>query len=268
MLRRCIDSALAQTFPCEIVVCDHGSTDETPDVARSYGERIRYIRRNQDAGIHFSWLDGVVSARGEFVHLNFDDDLVLPTFIEKCMALMSPDVAFCFSVAEIRAEASGKPVSWLFREMGPTGVHAVSKFMNLQITSLVSPGATLIRRKDIIDQLFVGKVPMTRYGYRGVGPDWLMTAMTTLKYPRFGFVAEPLAIFTAHEGSITENARGDNERRRALDRAYQESRRYYAIAWAVRSLRLDLLARFFLLCMQTKAILANATARIFRSHSG
>mgnify|MGYP000150019797 CR=1 FL=1 len=76
MLRRCIDSALAQTFPCEVVVCDHGSSDDTPTVARSYGDRIRYVRREQDSGVHFAWLDGVVSACGEFVHINYDDDLI------------------------------------------------------------------------------------------------------------------------------------------------------------------------------------------------
>jgi len=73
MLRRCIDSALAQTFPCEIVVCDHGSTDDTPAAARAYGDRIRYVRREQDSGVHFAWLDGVVSARGEFVQMRLPE---------------------------------------------------------------------------------------------------------------------------------------------------------------------------------------------------
>jgi glycosyltransferase involved in cell wall biosynthesis len=30
MLRRCIESALAQTLACEVIVVDHGSKDDTP----------------------------------------------------------------------------------------------------------------------------------------------------------------------------------------------------------------------------------------------
>jgi glycosyltransferase involved in cell wall biosynthesis len=253
MLRRCIDSALAQTFPCEVVVCDHGSSDDTPAVARSYGDRIRYIRREQDSGVHFAWLDGVVSARGEFVHINYDDDFIAPTFIEKCMALMGPDVAFCLSCAEVREDATQKPLSYLFTNLGPTGVYPVRRFMNHQIGSLVSPGATLIRRKDILNHLLVGRVPFTSFEYRGVGPDWLMTAMTTLDYPKFGYVDEPLAVFSSHDGSITIDAFKDAARKKALHRAYQEARLYYTIAWLVRTFRLDLPARAWLFCIRIKA---------------
>ena len=264
MLRRCIDSALAQTFPCEVVVCDHGSSDDTPTVARSYGDRIRYVRREQDSGVHFAWLDGVVSARGEFVHINYDDDLIAPTFIEKCMALMGPEVAFCLSSAEVRDDATQLPLAYLFTSLGPTGVYPVRRFMSHQIKGLVSPGATLIRRKDILNHLLVGRVPFTTFEYRGVGPDWLMTAMTTLDYPKFGYVDEPLAVFSAHEGSITIDAHKDAARKKALYRAYQESRLYYTIAWLVKTFRLDLPARALLFCMRVRAKFFNRIRRLFR----
>ena len=44
-LIECIDSCLAQTHPCEIIVCDHGSTDSTPEVIKRYEGKVKYVRR-------------------------------------------------------------------------------------------------------------------------------------------------------------------------------------------------------------------------------
>jgi glycosyltransferase involved in cell wall biosynthesis len=263
MLRRCIESTLAQTQACEVIVVDHGSSDDTPAVAASFGDRIRYLRRDVDHGVHFCWLDGVINAKGEFVHLNFDDDFLEPTYIEKCMALMGPDVALVFSKVALRDEVSGRIDSELFGEFGETGVRAASAFMHKHVRGLISPGATILRRKDILNALYVGKVPFARHEYRGVGPDWLMTAMATLSYPKVGFVAEPLAVFSHHAGSITVAAGADKEKKRALRRAYQESRRFYALLWLAQTFRLDLLADVSLGCMKLKANLASALSRLF-----
>lgn len=263
MLRRCVESALAQTQSCEVVVVDHGSSDDTPSVAASFGDRIRYLRRDVDYGVHFCWLEGVLAAKGEFVHINFDDDHMLPGFIEKCMAFAAPDVAFVMSVAAVRDEASGRALSHLFADMAPTGVHPVRLFMRHQIRGLVSPCALIIRKKDMLDHLYVGGVPFSRHEYRGVGPDWLMSAMATLRYPKFGYVNEPLVIFSSHDGSITIDAQRDVERHRALNLAYQQARKYYAISFLVDRLRLDLLAYAFLKFLQQGARLRGKLRRFF-----
>ena len=39
-LRTAIDSALAQTYPAEVIVVDDGSTDESRQIIESYGSRI------------------------------------------------------------------------------------------------------------------------------------------------------------------------------------------------------------------------------------
>lgn len=263
MLRRSIDSALAQTQVCEILVVDHGSTDDTPAVAASFGERIRYLRRDVDYGVHFCWLEGVLAAKGEYVHINFDDDYMLPQFIEKCMALAGPDVAFVMSVASVRDEATGLTLSRLFADIAPTGVHPVRRFMRHQIGGLVSPCALVIRRKDILDHLYVGGVPFARHEYRGVGPDWLMSAMATLRYPKFGYVHEPLVVFSSHDGSITIDAQRDAARHRALNLAYQQARKYYAVSFLVDRLRLDLFAYAFLKLLQQGARLRGKLRRFF-----
>ena len=232
-------------------------------MAASFGDRIRYLRRDVDHGVHFCWLDGVINARGKFVHLNFDDDFLQPTFVEKCMALMSDDVALCFTVAEIRDESTGRKLQECFTGLGRTGVYSASRFMTLQIKGLVSPGAILLRRQDILDALFVGRVPFAQHEYRGVGPDWLMSAMATLRYPKVGFIAEPLAVFSAHEGSITVDAQRDKAKKKALQAAYQAARRYYVIARAIKALRLDLLAGLGLFILRVGARIAYGFHSLF-----
>ena len=264
MLRRCIESVLAQTQACEVIVVDHGSSDDTPAVAASFGDRIRYLRRDADHGVHFCWLDGVINAKGEFIHLNFDDDYLEPTYVEKCMALMGPDVGLVFSKVSLRDEESGRIDSELFGEFGETGVRSASTFMHKHVRGLISPGATILRRKDILDALYVGKVPFARHEYRGVGPDWLMTAMTTLSYDKVGFVDEPLAVFSSHPGSITVSAMQDEVKKRALRQAYQESRRFYAMLWLAKRFRLDLMGDVALAFMRLKGNIASGLRRLFK----
>lgn len=253
MLKRCIESALAQTQACEIIVVDHGSSDNTPAVAASFGNRIRYLRSERDYGVHFCWLDGIIHAQGEYIHLNFDDDYIEPTYIEKCMKLMGTSVGLVFSKVALRDENTGVIEAILFDKFGPTGLYSSAKFMEKQIGGLVSPGATLIRRGDILNALFIGKVPFARAEYRGVGPDWLMTAMTTMNYPKIGFINESLAVFSSHVGSITTSALQDKKKKKALRRAYQESRRFYALLWLAKNLHLDFLADLTLFIMKIKA---------------
>jgi len=72
-----IDSALAQSFPdFEVIVVDDGSTDSTPDVLRSFGEKITVIRQGNQ-GAEAARRNGAVHARGEYLALLDHDDLLL-----------------------------------------------------------------------------------------------------------------------------------------------------------------------------------------------
>ena len=59
ILQQAIDSSLAQSHDVEVIVVNHGSTDNTDEIVSSYGDRVYYIKRDRDFGPHFCWLDGV-----------------------------------------------------------------------------------------------------------------------------------------------------------------------------------------------------------------
>lgn len=239
MLPVAIESALNQTVPAEVIVVDHGSTDDTPKVAESYGDRILYIRRERDFGPHFCWLEGVLHAKGEFVHLQYDDDWIAPNFIEACLAVISPDTGFAFTGADV-VDGPGQPlklrqfVEWL----PETGIYPVEAVEKQILGSLISPGAALYRRQILLDALYQGRLPLQVNEYRGVGPDAFVTLLSLLRYPTVGFVKEPLAFFRAHEGSITIDAFASGEKTAKLRAAYAEVTRYYLEMKVMRTVRI------------------------------
>lgn len=79
-LARAIDSVLAQSEPAfEIIVVDDASSDATPQVARAYGERIRYLRREQNAGVSAARNFGAEQATGDWLSFLDADDWYLPS---------------------------------------------------------------------------------------------------------------------------------------------------------------------------------------------
>jgi len=227
-LPKAIDSALAQTFPVEVIVVNHGSTDNTDKVVSSYGNKIKYIKRDNDFGPHFCWLEGVLNTSGDFIHLQFDDDWIEPEFVADCMKVFDNDVGFSFACANIFDEKTNSILLTQFREWLPkTGIYPVKNIEKRILRSLISPAAAVYRKQVLVDALYQGRLPLSKSEYHGVGPDCFVTLLSMLRYPKIGYVKKSLATFRAHEGSITINATSEEEKSLEIKSAYKEVKRYY-----------------------------------------
>jgi glycosyltransferase involved in cell wall biosynthesis len=228
LVDRAIDSALEQTVPCEVVLVDHGSTDHIDDVVRRYGSRIRYIRREQDHGAIAAWRDGIEQATGELVHLTYDDDWIQPTFVERCEPLLRRDVAFVYTRAVVH-DTQGQPIEVLNEHAA--GVRPIREIVDLlmRMPLGISPGCALFRRSDALGNLLPG-VPGAGDGDYGkgseAGVDLLLLLLTSLHYPKYAHVAEPLADFLAHPGSFTIGAQLSGRIERLIA-AYSTAKAYY-----------------------------------------
>src|SRR5437879_3567686 len=83
----------ARDEPFEVIVCENGSTDRTPEVARSLEAQYPVIRvlRAPDADYGRALREGFLAARGEVV-ANFDVDYIDLEFLRAALALLaSPD---------------------------------------------------------------------------------------------------------------------------------------------------------------------------------
>ncbi|NJC06474.1 glycosyltransferase involved in cell wall biosynthesis [Sphingomonas kaistensis] len=80
-----IDSALAQGDGIEVIVVDDGSTDDTPALLASYGDRIRVVRQS-NAGPSAARNRGAEQARGDYLFFLDSDDLIEPGAVHRLLA--------------------------------------------------------------------------------------------------------------------------------------------------------------------------------------
>jgi hypothetical protein len=85
-LRRAIESALDQTYPnVEVLVSDNASTDDTSDVVRSFGDRVRYHQNSENIQAWPNFAKLTELASGEYFSWLQDDDLVFPEFVSRAV---------------------------------------------------------------------------------------------------------------------------------------------------------------------------------------
>lgn len=230
-LQEAIASARKQTYPCQIVVCDHGSTDDTPQVMKKYKDDVTYIRREEDFGPHFCWLDGVLHCKTTYVKLLYDDDWIEPTFVEKTLGLMRDDVSCVITNANISFENDNEKRVVKSTFFNKTGVFSnfIIKHIILLSGAVISPSCVLFRKEELIDGIYQGKLPKKGGNYyHGVGPDMFVMLLGFLRYPQIGFVNEYLATFRAHDKSITMDAKKEGDKNIRIQRAYEDTLEFYS----------------------------------------
>ncbi|MEJ0019304.1 MAG: glycosyltransferase family A protein [Acetobacteraceae bacterium] len=95
-----LDAVLAQHHPAhEIIVVDDASTDQGPAIAARYGDRIKLMRREQNAGVQMARNFGVEHASGDWIAFCDQDDLWSPEYLSRNAALLAavPDLELIFT---------------------------------------------------------------------------------------------------------------------------------------------------------------------------
>lgn len=90
LLPDAIDSVFAQTIAdWELIICDDGSKDATPEVLSRYHDpRIRYIRHSRNVGKSNNMRSGFEIATGTYFIKFDDDDRLTPEFLEKTSEIL------------------------------------------------------------------------------------------------------------------------------------------------------------------------------------
>lgn len=101
-IRRSIDSVLAQTYPnVELLVMDGCSTDDTVEILKSYGDRVRWISE-PDKGQTDAINKGLAQTKGSIQAYLNSDDILLPDALEKVVEFFNdnPEVDMVYGNAD------------------------------------------------------------------------------------------------------------------------------------------------------------------------
>ena len=107
-LKESVESLLAQTYTnIDFVISDNGSTDETQAICRTFAERdsrVRYLRIDVNRGASWNYKNVVEHTSAPFFKWATHDDLIAPTYVERCMEVFAkapPDVALVYARTRI-----------------------------------------------------------------------------------------------------------------------------------------------------------------------
>ena len=105
LVKACVLSALAQSYPnIEVLVSDNASTDDTLAVLQSVNDkRLRVLANTENIGAVGNFNTCVQEARGEYLVLASDDNVLDPAFLEKCVRLvrMEPGIPIVLATYDV-----------------------------------------------------------------------------------------------------------------------------------------------------------------------
>jgi glycosyltransferase involved in cell wall biosynthesis len=103
VIGQAIESMLAQTFEAwELIIVDDGSTDETWDIVRDYGDpRIKPQRLQQNVGAAKARNIAVAQAQGRFLAIVDSDDISRPNRLELLAAALRRDSTLAVASGQV-----------------------------------------------------------------------------------------------------------------------------------------------------------------------
>lgn len=100
-LPRCLDSTIRQTYKnLEIILVDDGSTDNSPNIIKTYAKKDQRIKvtRQKNQGLSSARNTGIAHATGKYITFVDSDDEISPTMAEKLLTALQKthsDISVC-----------------------------------------------------------------------------------------------------------------------------------------------------------------------------
>ncbi len=195
-LREAIDSVFAQTYDdWEIIFWeDKASKDNSENIAKSYGYKLRYFRSDVPLPLYSARNGAVRKARGRYIAILDCDDLWLPTRLEEQIPLLERDseIGLVYGDALLFNEKGEKK-----RHFEVVTPYRGNIFTELLLCNFICTQTVVIRRDafESMDTLFDGRLIMS-----GDYDAFLRVSYTW----KVDYVDKPLAKVRVHKNSKSQ----------------------------------------------------------------
>jgi len=189
-----VESALKQTYPhLEIFVIDDGSTAETQEALRQFGEKIKFIKQER-RGTCAARNNAIRKAKGKYIAFLDDDDIWLEKKIERDINYLEvhPDYGFVFSGFIYFSDKE--------KDMGERTKTEEEKttYEFLYDQNIIHSTSLVTMRKDCLEKVGLFDESLKQSGDYDM---WLRAA----KGYKFGYINECLSKYRMHDTNVSKN---------------------------------------------------------------
>lgn len=197
-LKQTIQSVLSQTYQTiEVIIIDDGTPNTNNEVLCKKFDKVKYIKIENSGGPAKPRNVGIREAKGKYIAFVDDDDLWLPTKLEKQVAILenNPDFGLVHSCCEVidengmkKNEIIGRP-GYLKVKHGDVSMRMMGNWTLMMPTPMV--------RKEIVDAVgfFNEQIPPALEDVE----FWTRCSFET----KFYYMDEPLAQYRNHSSNIS-----------------------------------------------------------------
>ncbi|HEG43672.1 MAG TPA: glycosyltransferase [Phycisphaerales bacterium] len=297
---RAIESVLAQTRAAdEIIIVDDGSTDDTAEKIKSFGDKITYIFQ-ENKGLSGARNTGIKAASSAWIALLDGDDEWLPEYLEKQTELISRNPELVWSAGNyLRClcdeKRQGASIAIAKVKKLLDGKDYFSNYFYALRNGAGGSANTMMIRREVFER--VGMFAENQAFAEDLDMWWRITYY----WPNVGFVIEPLSIYhMARAGALSQSSGSSNivilgeliEKHRKLACEHGQSEQFDLLAsrmvtsWIrsllfqnnpklirefmgkfndLLSLRFKAIIRLLIICPGTTAVVCHAISRIVRT---
>lgn len=195
-----LDQKLNQNQKLEIIVVDDGSTDNTAEIVRKFGDKIRYYRIPHSGLPAVARNFGITKAEAELIALQDSDDLWVSDKLQQQLpAFKNPEVVLCYGNGLVM-EANGE----LTNQLIVPSSHQKSGYVfdGLVLENFIST-STVVARKSVLKKLGGFNEALR---IRGLEDYELWLRLTGLRMGEVKAIKKPLVYYRRHEKNISHKS--------------------------------------------------------------
>ncbi|GMR21653.1 MAG: hypothetical protein BMS9Abin36_2257 [Gammaproteobacteria bacterium] len=210
-LAKAVESVIEQSWPAhEIIVIDDGSTDDTLQVARGFGDRVRVIHQS-NAGVSMARNRGAEAATGDWLAFLDADDWYYPDRLRWHAEWIASDTSLDFLTGDYEYRREDGSLTGTSMAMHPSG-RAMLEKADGAVKVVMETKEIEIYVADHFGDIHTLSVPRKTFRALGGFPSGFkvcedvhfLSRLCAVSH-RVGVICRPLGVYLIHGSSATRS---------------------------------------------------------------